>query len=155
MVRTGEDLYEVRIDQEVSPPPRTFYEVRFSGVNPTNLKMNTGQGGPEYSEWPPVKVDGDWILQGLVGKGRDAFQVESMTKAHISLIQLERDDAIQFFDMYYKDEFEGKSEELLGADLKEYTWYVSPWANPMVRNSAIGVGVIAAGLAITKALEWW
>jgi len=29
------------------------------------------------------------------------------------------------------------------------------WDRPMVRNTAIGLGVVGAGLTLTKVLEWW
>jgi len=111
----------------------------------------------EEREWPPLKADGKYVLAGATYKYPfDRFKVEDILWVQVSAEPQTPKD-LETFDLYYVDAtVEPPRETILAKDVDFAQWGDVPfWERPMVRNSAIGLGVVGAGLVVTKALEWW
>jgi len=114
-----------------------------------NIKM-------EEEEWPPAEEEDKSVIEGWVGPDKwDSLRARNLKTATLKVRITER-SRVRSFDAYFVDEtVTPEKEELLAEDVMEYTWYVSPWANPTVRAGVGIVGVAVATGVISKWLGWW
>jgi len=150
VAKTRENAYEVRLGTPgwEEGGPSFHYKLTVEAEDIENIKMSSG-------EWSNRKTkDGKVVFTGAA-YGFPADALRAINPKSVRCEVLKGSEVPSFNATYIDETAKEPKRETLATMQKDYTWYVSPWANPMVRNSAIGLGIIGAGLAVTKALEWW
>jgi len=162
VAKVGKGVHELRMSG--GPEHRALcYGLKFDGKNPENVRMEERHEGPKYPEWPPSRVQEEFALQGVsYAEGADRFRVRDLSKVYMNLWKtvgtdpILENEVLPSFDVAYMDEtVEKPKEETLAEGVIEYTWYVSPLANPMVKTGVGVVGVAVATGFIGRWLDWW
>jgi len=146
IIKEAEDQHRIRMTGAKFPDGGMRYTVEFDARGFENIHMSE-------ERWPPEKVNGYYHHEEGIGPGGiDSFRVFG-----VSWVKMVLRGGPDYFNVYYLDKTaeEPKEEALASGVTDEYTWYVSPWANPMVKAGVGVVAVAVAGGAITKWLGWW
>jgi len=155
IAKVGKDTHEIRLSGQGGE--RLDYELWFRARNAENINF-------DEAEWPPKKKDDYYYIGrpdvgfgvwGSLEEPADSCRAHGLTEVKLER-KLKDKDSAKVFNVYYVDETTGRAKrKTVAKGVTEYTWYVSPWANPVVKA---GLGVIGVAIAtgfIGSQLNWW
>jgi len=144
IAKVGTDEHTVEIRTE---GPDILYEITVQAEDVENIGM-------EPEEWSGRRVeDGKVIFTGVAGPPADSVRATNISMARCRV--REGSDVPAFNAVYVDKTAKEPKRETLATMQKDYTWYVSPWANPMVKAGVGVVGVTVATGIIGRWLDWW
>jgi len=149
VAKTGPNTHEVGISfpEWEEGDPNFRYRLIIEAENVENINIESG-------EWEKREVkNGKVIVEGNVSTGWDNVLATNITRVRC---QVREGAKIPSFNVTYIDKtVKNPKRRTLATMQKDYTWYVSPWANPTVKAGAGVVGVVVATGIIGRWLDWW
>jgi len=144
--KTGPDTHEVKVGVpgKIEKGKWFRYRLTVEAERVENIDMDP-------REWENREVkDGKVVITGNV-RAWDSVRAINITSARC---EVREGSDIPSFNVVYRYREEG-IRETLATMQKDYTWYVNPWANPMVKAGVGIAGVAVATGIVGRWLDWW